>query len=335
MSALLIVSGAFMFVLGWLWVAIAARKLPIARFILALLAAPLTLLLRGRGYARAPRLLMVVGLLLTLAGAALLQREQPERFAQLLAGEWVSGSDAGIGIQGQLMGQPFKPERVLWRGSELVFEEGPPERIRRSLAIRFGQATALLTTASIDRLPGDAGPWPELLLQWHTGALSQPGLLRVTDDYTLGLEFVPLAGQGTRVALRLHLPTSPPTMLNGEAMLAGIPQWLQQLQEPAPAPMPAPAQTAPDSRSQTPEASQGRPQWQDVSVLAVLDEPAFFTGQQIRLTTQAGRRYEGRLKAISEDRRLVLAQNSGANQVDYHFRPADVIELQVFYRSSR
>jgi hypothetical protein len=67
-------------------------------------------------------------------------------------------------------------------------------------------------------------------------------------------------------------------------------------------------------------------------VLALLDEPELFTGQQLSLTTLAGRRYEGRLKAISEDRRIVLAQSSGANQMDFHFQPADVAALQVRYR---
>ncbi|WP_373184680.1 hypothetical protein [Halopseudomonas sp.] len=329
MPALLIVCGFFLLVLGWLWVALAARKLPIARFLLALLAAPVTLIVRRRGYARLPRLLILVGLILILAGVALLQREQPDRFHQLLAGEWATPANSGIGIDGVLMGQPFRPDRVLWRSNELVFEEGPPERIRRALAIRFAAANELLVSRTIERLPGDTGPWPELLLQWHTGALSEPGLLRVTDDYTLSLDFVPLPGQSTRVQLRLHLPTTPATLLSGEATLASSPAWLVGLQESVATPA-APV-IKPPANKQSSEVP-ARSQWQDVSILAVLDESQFFTGQQVRLTTHAGRTYEGRLKTISADRRIVLAQSSGANQVDYHFRPADVLKLQVLYR---
>lgn len=333
MPALLIISGLLLIVLGWLWVAVAARKLPIGRLLLAILAAPLTLILRGRGYARLPRLLMAAGLILLLAGGALLQREQPERFTQLLAGEWATPTSRGAGIGGELMGQPFNPERIFWRGNDLIMEEGPPQRIRRALTLRFDPAMLQSGLRTIDRLPGDTGPWPELLLQWHTGALNQPGLLRVTEDYTLSLDFIPLSSAAMQLRLRLHLPTKPATLLNGETSMAAPPDWLARLQEPAAAPAPVAQSESPIARPRQEE--QSRPQWQDLSVLAVLDEPEFFIGQQLRLTTQAGRRYEGRLKAISDDRRIVLAQNSGANQVDYHFRPNDVAELQVQYGSSR
>tara|TARA_R110000850_G_scaffold183982_3_gene309552 strand:+ start:2158 stop:3156 length:999 start_codon:yes stop_codon:yes gene_type:complete len=332
MPALLILSGVFLIVLGWIWVAIAARHLPIARFLLALLAAPLTLVLRGRGYSRPARLLILLGILLALAGAALLHREEPERFSQLLAGQWAATTES-IGIDGELMGQPFRPERALWRGNDLVFEEGPPDRVRRSLAIRFDPVSQPLASRALDRLPGDAGPWPELLLQWHTGALSQPGLLRVTDDYTLSLDFIPLAGQSVQVFLRLHLPTRPATLLSGEVILATTPQWLGNPPPPASRPAEQAAAASTVAPARDPQAA--APQWQDMSVLALLDEPAFFVGQQIRLRTHAGRSYEGRLQAISPERRIVLTQNSGVNQVDYHFRPADVAELQVRYRRSR
>ncbi len=333
MPALLILSGLFLIVLGWLWVAGAARRLPVARFVLALLAAPITLFLRGRGYARLPRVLIVAGSILTLGGGALLQQEQPERFRQLLAGDWLAPAAADIEIEGMLMGQPFKPDRVLWRGNDLVFEEGPPQRLRRSLVIRFGQAPALLELPTIERLPGDPGPWPELLLQWHIGALSQPGLLRVTDDYTLSLDFVPRADQSAQVRLHLHLPTRPATLLSGEAVLANIPEWLAGLKKSEP----VPATSAPPAlRVEGAEvAREVVSPWQDVSVLAVLGEPQLFSGQQVRLTTQAGRLYEGLLTGISEDRRIVLAQRSGANQMDFHFQPIDVAGLQVRYRSSR
>lgn len=332
MPALLIISGVLLIVLGWAWVALAARRLPIPRFVLALLAAPVTLVLRGRGYSRLARLLILIGVLMALAGAVLLQREQPERFSQLLGGEWAATTE-GIGVAGELMGQPFRPDRAIWRGNDLVFEEGPAGRIRRSLAIRFDPAERLLASTALDRLPGDAGPWPELLLQWHTGALSQPGLLRVTDNYTLSLDFIRLAGGSAQVSVRLHLPTRPATLLDGQAILASTPQWLGQPGPPASTPV---EQDTPASAPEpVRDARQAAPQWQNVSVLALLDEPGFFVGQQIRLRTHAGRSYEGRLQGISSERRIVLTQNSGVNQVDYHFRPVDVAELQMLYRGSR
>lgn len=49
---------------------------------------------------------------LALCGVALLQRDQPERFRQLLDGEWVQPMRAGSGVEGTLMGQPLTAERV-------------------------------------------------------------------------------------------------------------------------------------------------------------------------------------------------------------------------------
>jgi hypothetical protein len=245
---------------------------------------------------------------------------------------------AGSGVEGTLMGQPFTAERVFWRGSELVFEEGAPQRVRRVLVVRLGGAPALLQSSTVERLPGDAGPWPELLLQWHTGALSEPGLLRVTDDYTMSLAFIPQPGESVLVRLRLHLPTRPATLVSGETILEVTPAWLADLAQSEVASAPAAAMPVrPELTVERPtdNQSQAESRWQDVSVLALLDEPELFTGQQLRLTTQAGRRYEGRLKGISEDRRIVLAQTSGANQMDFHFQPADVAALKVRYRSSQ
>jgi len=338
MPALLIISGIFLVVLGWIWVAVAARHLPIGRLLLAVLAAPVTLIMRGRGYARLPRLAMIVGLLLFLGGIALLQEDQPERFRQLLNGEWAEPLRASSGVEGTLLGQPFTAERVFWRGSELVFEEGAPQRVRRALVIRLGGAPALLQSPSVERLPGDPGAWPELLLQWHTGALGEPGLLRVTDDYTLSLAFIPQPGESVLVRLRLHLPTRPATLVSGETILEVTPAWLADLARSEITSAPAVAAPSPPelaNEQPTENQSQAASRWQDVSVLALLDEPVLFAGQQLRLTTQAGRHYEGRLKGISDDRRIVLAQSSGANQMDFHFQPADVAALQVRYRSSQ
>src|SRR5690606_23615279 len=91
--------------------------------------------------------------------------------------------------QGTIMGQAFTPERVFWRGEDLMFEEGPEERPRRALTIRFARAGALLQDPVIERLPGDEGAWPELILQWYSGALSAPGLRKVVEDYSIGTRF--------------------------------------------------------------------------------------------------------------------------------------------------
>lgn len=122
-----------------------------------------------------------------------------------------------------------------------MFEEGAPQRVRRALVVRLGSAPALLEPSTVERLPGDAGPWPELLLQWHTGALSEPGLLRVTDDYNMSFAFIPQQGPSVLVRLRLHLPTRPATLVGGETILEVTPAWLPDLAQSKAASAPATA----------------------------------------------------------------------------------------------
>ncbi|WVM88769.1 hypothetical protein UMZ34_22775 [Halopseudomonas pachastrellae] len=61
----------------------------------------------------------------------------------------------------------------------------------------------------------------------------------------------------------------------------------------------------------------------------MLDEPEHFVGQRLRLVTVAGREHEGVLKAVTSERRLVLALPQGANQVDFQFHPVDIALIEV------
>lgn len=336
MDALLIVSGIFAVLIGWIWLVLQARYLGIGLVVVAVLFPLITLLMRGRGYALMPRLLLLFGLLLILAGGAWLYRDQPERFDALLAGEWIARPSTQSEIDGELMGQRFEPDRAFWSGSELVLEEGESERVRRSLRIRFANAPGLLRQRKIDRLPGDEGSGPELVLQWYTGALEAPGLRRVVDGYTLSMEFSPQADGRTRLSIHLHLPSPNATRVTGDVWLQETPAWLKEIELEAASPVIAApvTQLAANPSVQPPvEAQLG--EWQTLSLLALLDEPELFIDQNMRLTTVTNRVYEGRLKAVSADQRVVIAQPRGPNQVDYHFHPLDIRSLEVRYRFKR
>lgn len=335
MDALLIVSGIVVGLVGWAWLVAHARGLGVVPLLWALLLPWATLLLRGRGFALIPRLLLLTGLLLIVAGGVLLQRQQPERFDLLLSGQWFrSGLSQGT-LQGELMGQAFNPDHVVWHNNELLFQEGSGDRVRRSLAIRFNQVPTLLRQPRIERLPTDKDAGPELVLQWYTGALEAPGLQRVAAGYTLRLVFEPQADGRTRIDVHLHLSAPHATRLTGEAWLTSTPAWLQTLRR-EPVRSSERVSTLPPAPPQAPATTSARlGEWQPISLLAVLDEPNLFVGQTVRLVTQTGRQYEGRLKTVSPEQRIVVAQPQGPNQVDFHFHPLDIRSLEVRYRSTR
>lgn len=331
MEALMILAGGLLLVVGWLWLVIAAIRLSVGRMLLALFLAPLTLVLRGRGYPTWPRVLLLLGIVSLVIGVLELQRQQPERLALLLSGGWSVDAPTASDLQGTIMGQPFVPERILWRGEDLVFEEGPPERLRRSLTIRFADAGSLLQEPVIQRLPGDEGAWPELVLQWYSGALAAPGLRKVLDDYSLSLDFAePVQGQ-VEGRIHLHLPTIYSTWLTGRVELASAPPWLlERVQAEQLAQQQAAAHTAATDVREERQQPQEQ-EWQELSLLALIDEPALFSGSAVRLTTWSGRVHLGTFRELSAEQRLILAQARGANQVELHFHPLDIrmIESRV------
>ncbi len=316
MEALLILGGAVVFLVAWVWLALASRNLSVGLFVVALAAPVVTLVLRGKGYLRPPRLLLLLGILISLGGLALLYREQPEQFDRLVSGQWVQQPDDSA-LSGTLMDQPFIPTEVRWQGKHLIFAEKVGERTRRSLVVKFDRATSLLQGTAIDLLPGDVGPWPEMVLQWYTGALEQPGLRRLDGAYSMSLAFS-AQGSSTQMIVHLHLPSEFGTRLSGSVLLDGQPSWLGKSAVVAPVPAPAP---------EPPPVI--KPEWQDISVLALLDEPRLFIGQPVRLTTTAGKEFAGVLKAVTADKRVVLALPQGANQVDFQFHPVDIERLRT------
>ena len=304
MEALLILGGVIGFAVAWVWLVFGSLRLGSRAVLLAALLPLITPFLRDSAFARLPRILLLVSLLCAGAGFWLLQQHQPEHFARLLSGQWQKEVPAGE-LQGTLMGQPFAPDQVYWRGDQLIFAETAGERVRRSLVVRFDGATSLLQGTAIDLLPGDDGPWPQMVLQWYTGALASPGLRRVASGYSLSLSLAPQGREGAEMVVHLRLPAEHNTRLTGRVTLAERPSWLgrslNSSQPPAPQPEPAaPAPTPAD--------------WQEVSLLAVLDEPEHFVGQRLRLVTVAGREHEGVLKAVTSERRLVLALPQGAKK---------------------
>lgn len=323
MDALLILTGVLLVVVGWIWLVVASVGLTAPRMLLAILLPLLTLPTRGLGYPVLPRLLFCAGLLLLIAGFVQLHRADRDRFDQLVSGAWLGSRADEAALSGRIAGQRFVPDRVTWRDNQLSFEEGPPERIRRSLAIRFDGAQALLQDSVIQRLPADGEPWPELLLQWYEGALEAPGLRKVSGPYSLSLRFTPTAGGRVTLFINLTLPEGSSTWLRGNAELGAMPPWLAELQARA-----VVTETVVTQKSEPEPASAPTPRWGELSVLALIDEPERFIGSTVRLTMMSGRVHEGRLSAVTDERRIVLAQQRGPSILEFQFNPVDVARLE-------
>ncbi|SDU09465.1 hypothetical protein [Halopseudomonas salegens] len=327
MDAVLIIVGVLLLAGGWLWLSVTAWRQSSGHFIAALLAAPLLLLVRGRGFALWPRLLLLLGLLLMGGGLWWLHEQQPERFDALISGAWYPAEKGTqTALHGRLMGQAFHPTQAFWAGQDLILEERDTHRLRRSLRLRFSTLEQLPETG-LQWLPGDAGPWPEVVMQWHDGALSVPGWRQVSDPYTLIIQ--PLGQRHERLTLDLRLPATYQTWVRGTVTLAESPEWLQPDQastdkEANPVEViPAEQERAMDAGRQTAN------DWQLLSLMALFEQPTDYLGQEVRLVTWSGRSHQGRLQRISESQRLVLLQRHDANQVELHFNPLDVRSIEM------
>lgn len=316
MEALLILGGMVALAVSWAWLVFGSLGLGPGPLMVATLLPVVTPFLRGRGYPVFPRVLLVLALASVVVGVALLYRDQPERFERLLSGDWASASTEAE-LAGTLMGQPFVPNEVYWRGDQLVFSEAAGNRTRRSLVVRFDKAASLLQGTAIDLLPGDDGPWPEVVIQWYTGALTAPGLRRIPSAYTLSIALAPVGADKTDMTVHLHLPAEHATRLAGRIVLDGQPEWLGKSLN---APAPVVVEQAP-----APVQPQG---WQELSLQTLLERPVRFIGQPTRVLTVAGRSFEGVLKDVTSDRRIVLSLPQGANQVDFQFHPEDIALIE-------
>jgi hypothetical protein len=323
MDALLILSGLVLLLWGWGWLVFASVRLGAARLVLAVFLPMLSLILPRQGYPLIPRLLIAAGMLSAAAGIVYLHHSDRARYELLISGAWMGEPAAATGLSGRILGQRFEPDRVIWEGDELLFEEGPPDRVRRSLRIRFNGAQTLLRDRVVHKVPGDEGPWPELVLQWYEGAMLPPGLRKVSSPYSLSLRFSPTGENGVMVFINLSLGEGQATWLRGETALQDSPPWLIALEPPTPAIQPA---------SQAPlavaEPEPVRERWGELSVLALLDEPERFLGSTIRITTLSGRAHEGRFAAVTDERRIVLSQQKGPSSVDLQFNPVDIARLE-------
>lgn len=328
MDALLIVSGICLVCAGWIWLVLQSRHLSIGLVLLALTFPFVAVLMRRRGFPLLPRLALCLGLLATVSGLGLLHQLQPDRFALLVSGEWRGTPGYEAAIRGEVAGQAFHPQRVYWRGDELLFEEISSERVRRSLGIRFTSAPSLLNDRAIARIPTDAGEWPQVRLRWYQGALTDPGVKVVSGEYSLNLDLEPHADGTTAVQIRLHLPAAQKTWLVGAAVLEQTPDWLVALSSREAEAAKAPVVVA---APRTVSAERKPAAWHPLSVLTVVEEPDLYRGQRLRLTTLAGRVHEGQLQDISSDKRLIISQAHGANRVELQFRPLDIERIEGFY----
>lgn len=325
MEAVLIVAGAGLILCSWLWLVFRTLRLGLGKLLLALFLPPLTLLARGMGYPLLPRVLLLLGLGSLLTGVGLLYHHHPDRLNQLVTGHWREPVLPDGTLHGLVTGQAFIPERTYWAGNDLVFEEGPVARARRSLVLRFSNTPELFLSGALDRLPSDSGAWPELILQWHAGALSSPGLRRLGHGYSLSVRLSKPVDDQVKGSIYLQLPATYGTWLTGDFVLSPAPIWMQEIsaqQLEAPIP-PVVSSAGSDSINDKPLTS-----WQVIDSQALVSDPESFHGYELKLTTNSGRQHRGVFKNLSPTKSLILAQPRGPHQVELHFKPADIALLE-------
>ena len=159
-------------------------------------------------------------------------------------------------------------------------------------------------------------------MQWHDGALSAPGWRQVNAPYTLII--TPQDRDHQRLLLDLRLPANYQTAVRGSVTLQQTPEWLQRGSTVA-ATEPEPVAAEP----LVPVAEASADSWQLLSLMALVEQPADYIGQEVRLVTWSGRTHQGRLQGISDNQRLVLLQHHGASQVALHFNPLDVRSVEA------
>lgn len=320
MEALPGLAGAVMLLTAWLWLIVAGRRLGVLRWLL-MLAFPWVCLLSGwRTTPLLPRLLVLMGSLLLAGGLLWLRVQQPQQFEQLVQLQWLPPTESRM-PSGLLAGQEFMPDQIRIEGSHLILAEHRGTRELRSLRIRLAGIPLSAEQSQLQLLPGDPGPWPELLLQWGGGSFEPPQLLHVRNDYSLDLRFQPRADGALDVRLHLQLPAELQTRVSGEALLAHTPGWLRPSRQLAVEPAVEPS-----------EATQPTPVWQRLTVDQLLEMPAVHVGRTLRLTTTGGRVHQGWLRGVSHDQRILLELPQGPNQVVLHFFPLDIARIEVSTR---
>ncbi|BAN47911.1 hypothetical protein [Metapseudomonas resinovorans] len=219
MVALLILGGLLLIVAGLVWLVMLAFGTSLLWGFGSLLP-PVTLayVLYHWRRARKAVVLGAMGFIPLVVGLTMLAAQDPDRLQAILSLRWLdderqAGSELDIRLNGELNGQDFVPLQAELVDGILSLREGQDFYARRELSIRLGaQPQGAL---SLDVLPEDAGPQPEIEISWLLPEQELPEARRIPRGYTLHLNLQPVAPNRLAGDFHLVLPPKFATTLSG------------------------------------------------------------------------------------------------------------------------
>ncbi|WP_017939324.1 hypothetical protein [Zestomonas thermotolerans] len=223
MDALLILGGLLLILAGLVWLVMLAFDTALLWGIASLLP-PLNLVfaLRHWRVARKAVVLGALGFIPLVVGLTLLASRDSQRLEAILNLSWLhpeaqATAELNFRLHGELNGQPFVPQYGELIDGVLSLREGQDFFARREISIRLPNPVD--GPVSVDVMPQDPGPQPEVRISWLLPEQDLPEARRLTRGYTLHLQLEPVAPNKLVGDFHLVLPPQFHTALTGRIEL--------------------------------------------------------------------------------------------------------------------
>ncbi len=319
MTAVLILGGVLLCLLGWLLLWWGSRHTGLVWLLLSLLL-PLALLdgLRHLRRSWPGVLLCMAGAGFALTGLWQLQQQQPDQYQALIRLDWLPNAAANTqGVNGRLRGQRFQPVRAELRDGVLVLGEG--ENFLEAAELRLDLGAGLHywqgEPLSRDVLPDDVRSVPVLELLGPDPDSGEPVVLRVSRGYLLRLSLQEDAGRYGG-ELFLTIPGQLDTRLEGRFQLTGY--------QPRPRPQaPRPAQPA-----AAPEPAEPVDIDRQLELSQLQTYPERYLQQELEVELLTGKRIRGSFQGWGEEGGLLIRQPVQApGFVVFELAPSDIRQV--------
>ena len=223
MDALLIIGGLVLMLAGLVWLVMRAFATSLL-WGWGSLIPPITLIYIVRHWRRARSAVTLIGLgvIPLVVGLTLLASKDAERLAAIVRLDWLKPevqvpAELAINLDGELNGQPFRPQQGELIDGVLVLREGLDFFALRELSIRLPQPVE--GPVRIDVLPQDSGSLPEVELSWLLPEQDLPEARRLSRGYTLHLDLQPQEPNRLVGDFHLVMPPRFKTSLSGRVEL--------------------------------------------------------------------------------------------------------------------
>ncbi|VXC55646.1 MFS transporter [Pseudomonas sp. 8O] len=223
MDALLIIGGLVLMLAGLVWLVMRAFATSLL-WGWGSLIPPITLIYILRHWRRARSAVTLIGLgvIPLVVGLTLLASKDAERLAAIVRLDWLKPevqvpAELAIDLDGELNGQPFRPQQGELIDGVLVLREGLDFFALREVSIRLPQPVE--GPVRIDVLPQDSGNLPEVELSWLLPEQDLPEARRLGRGYTLHLDLQPQEPNRLVGDFHLVMPPRFKTSLSGRVEL--------------------------------------------------------------------------------------------------------------------